>query len=98
MAAASVPTPPSSAEGPEVDDIRTLLKARRFAEAAEAAARLAAAAPGHREALYLLARAQRQQHQVPEALATLEALERHPVECFRSAVTVTSRSRMPPRR
>ncbi|HVN45478.1 MAG TPA: sulfotransferase [Steroidobacteraceae bacterium] len=77
MAAASAPTQPSSAEGPEVEDIRTLLEASRFAEAAHKAARLAAAAPGHRAALYLLALAQRQQQRLSDALATLEVLERH---------------------
>ena len=75
--APSVPSEPSSPEGPEVRDIRALLKARRFADAAEKAARLAAAAPGHRDALYLLALAQRQQHGLRDALATLEQLERH---------------------
>ena len=68
---------PSSPDGPEVRDILALLNAGRFAEAAQAAAHLAAAAPGHREALYLLALAQRQQHHLRDALATLEQLERH---------------------
>jgi tetratricopeptide (TPR) repeat protein len=79
MTAASAPSEPSSAsaEAPEVRDIRALLKTRRFADAAEAAARLAATAPGHRDALYLLALAQRQQHRLRDALATLEQLERH---------------------
>src|SRR4029077_11069888 len=79
MTAASAPSEPSSAsaEAPEVRDIRALLKARRFADAAEAAARLAASAPGHRDALYLLALAQRQQHRLRDALATLEQLERY---------------------
>src|SRR5215469_5766041 len=76
MTAASVPTAPSSPDS-EVVNIRALLKARRFADAAEAAARLAVVAPGHREALYLLALAQRQQQRLREALATLEQLERH---------------------
>jgi tetratricopeptide (TPR) repeat protein len=77
MTAASAPTEPASRDGPEVQDIRALLNARRFADAAQAAARLAAAAPGHRDALYLLALAQRQQHRLRDALATLEQLERH---------------------
>src|SRR5215468_1511 len=76
MTAASVPTAPSSPDS-EVVNIRALLKARRFADAAKAAACLAAAAPGHRDALYLLALAQRQQHRVRDALATLEQLERY---------------------
>src|SRR5215472_4019005 len=77
MTAASAPTEPSSPDGPELRDIRALLKARRFADAAHKAARLAAAAPVHRDALYLLALAQRQQQRPREALATLEQLERH---------------------
>ncbi len=79
MTAASAPAEPASPPGLEVGEIRTLLKARRFAAAAEAAARLAAASPGHREALYLLALAQRQQQRPAAALATLDELERcHP--------------------
>jgi len=79
MTAASAPNEPASPGGAEVGHIRALLKARRFADAARAAARLAAAAPGHRDALYLLALAQRQQHRLRDALATLEQLERfHP--------------------
>jgi tetratricopeptide (TPR) repeat protein len=77
MTAASAPTEPSLRGSPEVGDIRALLKARRFAEAAEKAACLAAAAPGHRDALYLLALAQRQQRRPRDALATLEQLEHH---------------------
>ncbi|HYC09572.1 MAG TPA: sulfotransferase [Steroidobacteraceae bacterium] len=77
MTAASAPSEPSSPDGPEVGEIRALLKARRFVDAARAAARLVAAAPGHRDALYLLALAQRQQHRVQDALATLEQLERY---------------------
>src|SRR5262249_49915048 len=77
MTAASAPTEPSSPAGHEVGHVRALLKARRFAEAAETAERLVAAAPAHREALYLLALAQRQQHLPRQALATLEQLERH---------------------
>src|SRR5262252_8159176 len=77
MTAASAPTESSSPDGREVADIRALLKARRFAEAAGIAERLIAAAPAHREALYLLALAQRQQHRPRDALVTLEQLERH---------------------
>ncbi len=77
-------TPASATEAPSSDRqelaaVRALLAARRFDEAAQAAARLAAAAPGNRDALYLLALAQRQQHRPRDALATLEQLERgHP--------------------
>jgi len=77
MTAASVPTRPSSSDDPELREIRELLNARRFADAAQKAARLAAAAPGHRDALYLLALAQRQQQRLRDALATLAELERH---------------------
>jgi tetratricopeptide (TPR) repeat protein len=77
MTAASAPAEPSSHVMPSVEDIRALLKALRFAEAAAAAARLVAAAPGHRDALYLLALAQRQQQRPREALAALDELERH---------------------
>jgi len=77
MTAASAPTRPPSSDDPELRDIRELLNARRFADAAQKAARLAAAAPGHRDALYLLALAQRQQQRLRDALATLAELERH---------------------
>jgi tetratricopeptide (TPR) repeat protein len=77
MTAASAPAEPASPDGPEVANIRALLKARRFGAAAQAAAHLVASAPGHRDALYLLALAQRQQQRLREALATLEQLERH---------------------
>jgi len=77
MTAASVPTRPSSSDDPELREIRELLNARRFADAAQKAARLAAAAPGHRDGLYLLALAQRQQQRLRDALATLAELERH---------------------
>ena len=77
MTAASAPTEPDPAPDLEVGEIRALLKARRFAAAGEAAARLSAARPGHREALYLLALAERQQQRPADALATLDELERH---------------------
>jgi tetratricopeptide (TPR) repeat protein len=77
MTAASAPAELSSYVMPSVEDVRALLKARRFAEAAATAARLVAAAPGHRDALYLLALAQRQQQRPREALEALAELERH---------------------
>src|SRR5215813_9255868 len=77
MTAASAPTESSAPDGRELADIRALLKARRFAEAAGIAEGLIAAVPAHREALYLLALAQRQQHRPRDALATLEQLERY---------------------
>ena len=77
MTAASAPTEPTSAPAPDLGEIRSLLRARQFVEAAAAAARLTATSPGHREALYLLALAQRQQRRPAEALITLAELERH---------------------
>ncbi|MBV8876383.1 MAG: sulfotransferase [Gammaproteobacteria bacterium] len=77
MTAASAPIPQAPPESPEIQEIRELLKARRFAEAADKAARLVTAAPTHRDGLYMLALAQRQQQRLREALATLEQLERH---------------------
>jgi len=72
--AAAEPSPPAQRE---VTQVRALIKARRFAEAAEAACRLTAVTPDHREALYLLALAQRQEHRPADALVTLAELERH---------------------
>ena len=61
----------------EVSRIRGLLKEHRFAEAVTAAAALRETVPENRDALYLLALAQRQSRQIAEALATLEAMEGH---------------------
>ena len=61
----------------EVGRIRGLLKERRFAEAVALATALATAVPENRDVLYLLALGQRQAHRIPEALATLAAMERH---------------------
>jgi tetratricopeptide (TPR) repeat protein len=77
MTTASASSEPAPDLEVGVGEIRALLKARRFAAAGEAAARLAARAPGHREALYLLALAQRQQQRPADALATLDEVERH---------------------
>jgi tetratricopeptide (TPR) repeat protein len=77
MSAASAPTEPAPAPAPAVAAVRSLLKARRFGEAAAAAARLLEATPGDRDALYLRALAERQQQRPREALATLAELERH---------------------
>jgi tetratricopeptide (TPR) repeat protein len=74
---ASAIAPVTSSVETEVERIRSLLKARRFDEAATASERLAAEAPGNRSVLHLLALAQRLQHRLTEALATLERLERH---------------------
>lgn len=74
---ASATAPAISPVEAEVKRIRALLKARRVDEAAEAADRLAIAAPENRDVLYLLALAQRQQHRFTDALATLGRLESH---------------------
>jgi tetratricopeptide (TPR) repeat protein len=67
-------TPPVEAE---VIRIRALLNERRFDEAVDAAAMLVERVPENRDVLYALALGQRQQHRLDDALATLEALERH---------------------
>ena len=61
----------------EVGRIRGLLKAQRFAEAVAAGTALVAKVPENKDALYLLALAQRQERNIPGALETLEAMERH---------------------
>jgi tetratricopeptide (TPR) repeat protein len=63
----------------EVARIRALIKERRFAEGAAAAASLRQQVPENRDVLYLLALAQRQLTRTAEAIATLGQLERfHP--------------------
>jgi tetratricopeptide (TPR) repeat protein len=74
---ASATAPVISPVEAEVERIRALLKARQFDEAAAAADRLATAVPENRDVLYLLALAERQQHRLTDALATLERLEGH---------------------
>src|SRR5579863_7402320 len=84
--AASQAAPPSAQSNPapspvelEVQRIRDLTHRRQFAEALAAAQALAVAVPENRDVLYLTAMNQRQLHRIPEALATLERLERlHP--------------------
>jgi predicted Zn-dependent protease len=81
MAAAATPTSsvtPSSVET-EVTRIRHLLDRNRFADAEASAGVLALHVPENRDVLYLMALSQRYQRKIPEALATLERLERlHP--------------------
>jgi tetratricopeptide (TPR) repeat protein len=60
----------------EVARIRDLSKAGRHGEALSAAEALMLAAPGNREAVYLIAANQRCLRRIPEALTTLERLER----------------------
>ncbi len=62
-----------------ISDIRELTKARRHIEALASAEPLAAQVPESRDLLYLIALNQRQLNRIPEALATLEHLEKnHP--------------------
>jgi tetratricopeptide (TPR) repeat protein len=71
--------PASSSIEFEVDRIRELSRGRRHDEALAAAERLAAAAPHHRDALYLVAANQRCLNRIHQALATLQRLEQqHP--------------------
>jgi tetratricopeptide (TPR) repeat protein len=74
----TVPNPAAPVEG-EVRRIRALFDGRRFAEALAAAETLAADVPENRDVLYLMAISQRYLQRIPDALATLERLERfHP--------------------
>ena len=69
----------SSAVELEVQRIRALMERGQFAEALGAAEALAASVPENRDVLYMIAVSQRYLKRVPEALATLERLERfHP--------------------
>jgi tetratricopeptide (TPR) repeat protein len=63
----------------EVRRVRELLKSHQHAEALRAAEALAVEVPENRDVLYLIAMSQRYLGRTPEALATLERLERsHP--------------------
>jgi len=68
--------PPTSVEL-EVQRIRGLLTARRFADAVQAATALRTLVPENRDVLYLLALGLRQTRQIPDALRVLEDLERY---------------------
>ena len=61
----------------EVQRIRGLVQARRFAEAVTAAGSLRTLYPENRDVLYLLALAQRHTGRVPDAIDTLADMERH---------------------
>jgi tetratricopeptide (TPR) repeat protein len=61
----------------EVHRIRELLKQRRFEESLQAAEGLAGETPENRDVLYLMAMSQRFLNKIPEALSTLERLQRH---------------------
>ena len=72
------PTPETATPSlePQSAQIRSLLEQGLFARALEASQALAARFPDQREALYLLAVSQRYAQRIPDALATLERLER----------------------
>jgi tetratricopeptide (TPR) repeat protein len=78
MQAVSVDPSPSRFDA-EVRRIRGLLERSEFAPALQAALRLEQEAPENRDALYMIAVAQRYLQRIPEALATLGRLEEcHP--------------------
>jgi len=76
----SVPTTNPAAAGPGTGArLREMLRQYRFSEALAAAQAILAVSPGQRDALLATAMAQRFLGRIPEALATLETLERqHP--------------------
>ena len=73
----SAAAPPQSRIEREVRRVRGLLQSRQFREALGAAEALCAQVPENRDALFLLAMSQRHLNALPQALATLERLERH---------------------
>jgi len=63
----------------EVERIRELTRIHRYAEALAAADVLSTQVPENRDVLYLIALSQRQLNRIPEALSTLERLQKfHP--------------------
>jgi len=78
-AQATPTTRPLSPIEQDVGRIRDLTERRQFLEALSAAEALARQVPENRDALHLVALNQRQLQRIPDALATLERLERlHP--------------------
>jgi tetratricopeptide (TPR) repeat protein len=73
----SVPDPAPSPVELQVRRIWELFNERRYAQALEAGEALALEVPENRDVLHLIALSQRYANQIPEALATLERLERH---------------------
>jgi tetratricopeptide (TPR) repeat protein len=73
----SVPDPAPSPVELQVRRIWELFNDRRYAQALEAGEALALEVPENRDVLYLIALSQRYANKIPEALATLERLERH---------------------
>src|SRR6266478_2563667 len=74
---AAATTPTTSPVEAEVLRIRGLLERNQFGAALSAGEALAVKVPENRDVLYMMAVSQRYLQQVPEALATLERLERH---------------------
>jgi len=78
MQAAAI-APAKSPVETEVLRIRALIERQQFAAALQAAQTLAVTVPENRDVLYMIAVSQRYLKQVPEALATLERMQRvHP--------------------
>ena len=73
----SVPDPAPSPVELQVRRIWELFNDRRYAQALEAGEALALEVPENRDVLHLIALSQRYANMIPEALATLERLERH---------------------
>ena len=73
----SVPDPAPSPVEVQVRRIWELFNDRRYAQALEAGEALALEVPENRDVLHLIALSQRYANMIPEALATLERLERH---------------------
>jgi tetratricopeptide (TPR) repeat protein len=76
MQAAAI-TPVISPVEAEVLRIRALIDRNQFGAALSAAEALAATVPENRDVLYMIAVSQRYLKKIPEALATLERLQRH---------------------
>ena len=76
MNAAALTPSPSPVEA-EVLRIRALLEQNQFAAALGAAEALAVSVPENRDVLYMMAVSQRYLNRIPDALATLERLQRH---------------------
>jgi tetratricopeptide (TPR) repeat protein len=72
----SAPVSEPSLIGAELDRIRALLRQQKFAEAEAGGLRFLEGFPDHRDARLWVAVAQRMQNRIPEALRTLELLER----------------------
>src|ERR1700676_5060378 len=77
MMPAAATTPATSPVEAEVLRIRAQLERQQFGAALGAAETLAVQVPENRDVLYMIAVSQRYLKRVPEALATLERLERH---------------------